>query len=206
MRHRRLLSKGAGSFTSRPARCQGSHPGSASISTSISGATTTCLTRRVGRPTLNHMVKYQGNALDATFAALADPTRRAILARLAGREASVSELARPFAISLPGVHKHLRVLERAGLVAHAKHGRVRRCRLVARPMREAARWIERYRRYLEAQFDALAAYLAQSEPQETAPWPPETGRPPSPPSPSGSDAPSRRRGSGSSGRGRSRKR
>src|SRR2546422_8745573 len=137
MRHRRLLSKGAGSFTSRPARCQGSHPGSASISTSISGATTTCLTRRVGRPTLNHMVKYQGNALDATFAALADPTRRAILARLAGREVSVSELARPSAISLPGVHKHLRVLERAGLVAHAKHGRVRRCRLVARPMKEA---------------------------------------------------------------------
>src|SRR3989441_3593469 len=157
MRHRRLLSKGAGSFTSRPARCQGSHPGSASISTSISGATTTCLTRRVGRPTLNHMVKYQGNALDATFAALADPTRRAILARLAGREASVSELARPFAISLPGVHKHLRVLERAGLVAHAKHGRLRRCRLVARPMREAARWIERYRRHWEAQLAAPAA-------------------------------------------------
>src|SRR6266566_2390836 len=65
---------------------------SASISTSISGATSTCLTRRVGRPTLNHMVKYEGNALDATFAALADPTRRAILARLAGREAPVSEV------------------------------------------------------------------------------------------------------------------
>src|SRR5437773_5565872 len=166
---------------------------------------TTCLTRRVGRPTLNHMVKYEGNALDATFAALADPTRRAIPARRAGREASVSELARPFAISLPGVHKHLRVLERAGLVAHAKHGRVRRCRLVARPMREAARWIERYRRYWEAQFDALAAYLADPDNQETAPWPPESGNRPSPPSPSGSTAPSRRRGSGSSGRGRSRK-
>src|SRR3989442_2698018 len=206
MRHRRLLSKGAGSFTSRPARCQGSHPGSASIATSISGADTSRLTRRVGRPTLNHMVKYQGNALDATFAALADPTRRAILARLAGREASVSELARPFAISLPGVHKHLRVLERAGLVAHAKHGRVRRCRLVARPMQEAGRWVEAYRRDPEAQFGALAAYIDQPEPQETAPWPPETGRPPSPPSPSGSAAPSRRRGSGSSGRGRSRKR
>src|SRR5437899_1114695 len=204
MRHRRLLSKGAGSFTSRPARCQGSHPGSASISTSISGATTTCLTRRVGRPTLNHMVKYQGNALDATFAALADPTRRAILARLAGREVSVSELARPFAISLPGVHKHLRVLERAGLVAHAKHGRVRRCRLVARPMKEAARWIERYRRYWEAQFDALTAYLAQPEPQEKAAWPPESDS--TPPSPSGSGARSPRRGSASSGRGRRRRR
>src|SRR2546428_6804547 len=170
MRHRRLLSKGAGSFTSRPARCQGAQPccevvqspmtASAAISHSISGATSTCLTRRWGRPTLNHMVKYEGNALDATFAALADPTRRAILARLAGREASVSELARPFAISLPGVHKHLRVLERAGLAAHAKHGRVRRCRLGPRPMREAARWIERDRRHLEAPVDALAGYLA----------------------------------------------
>src|SRR2546426_709140 len=167
---------------------------------------TTCLTRRVGRPTLNHMVKYEKGALDTTFAALADPTRRAILARLAGREASVSELARPFAISLPGVHKHLRVLARAGLVAHAKQGRVRRCRLVARPMREAARWIERYHRYWEAQFDALAAYLAHPENQETASWLPESGSPPSPRSPSGSTARSRRRGSGSSERGRSRKR
>src|SRR5437899_7230718 len=165
---------------------------------------TTCLTRRVGRPTLNRMVKYEGNALDATFAALADPTRRAILARLAGREASVSELARPFAISLPGVHKHLRVLERAGLVAHAKHGRVRRCRLVARPMKEAARWIERYRRYWETQFDALAAYLAQPKPQEKAAWPPESDS--TPPSPSGSGARSPRRGSASSGRGRRRRR
>jgi len=140
--------------------------------------------------------------LSATFAALADPTRRAILARLAAREASVSELARPFAMSLPGVHKHLRVLARAGLVAHAKHGRVRRCRLVARPMRDAARWIERYRRFWEAHFDALAAYLAQSDTQEKSAWPPERG---SPPSPSGSAAPSRPRGTGSSGRGRRRR-
>src|SRR5436190_4316429 len=125
---------------------------------------TTCLTRRVGRPTLNHMVKYEGNALDATFAALADPTRRAILARLASREASVTELARPFRISLPGVHKHLRVLERAGLLAHTKHGRVRRCRLRAQPMKDAARWIERYRRFWEYQFDALAKYLEASNP------------------------------------------
>src|SRR5213593_2178627 len=164
---------------------------------------TTCLTRRVGRPTLNHMVKHAHRALDATFAALADPTRRAILARLAAREASVSELARPFAMSLPGVHKHLRVLERAGLVAHAKHGRVRRCRLVARPMKDAARWIERYRRFWEAQFDALAAYLAQPDHQETSAWPPESG---TPPSPSGSAAPSKPRGSGSSARGRRRRR
>jgi len=150
---------------------------------------------------LNHMVKYGDPALDATFAALADPTRRAILARLATIPvASVTELARPFRMSLPGVHKHLRVLERAGLVAHAKQGRVRRCRLVARPMKDAARWIERYRRFWEAQFDALAAYLAQPNAQESSAWPPDKSS--SPTSPSGSGAASRRRGSASSGRGR----
>ncbi|HZI21881.1 MAG TPA: metalloregulator ArsR/SmtB family transcription factor, partial [Gemmatimonadales bacterium] len=132
------------------------------------------------------MVKYRDAALDATFSALADPTRRAILARLATREASVTELARPFRISLPGVHKHLGVLERAGLVAHAKHGRVRRCRLVARPMKDAARWIERYRRFWEAQFDALAAYLAEPNEQETPAWPPKSDS--TPPSPSASGA------------------
>jgi DNA-binding transcriptional ArsR family regulator len=145
------------------------------------------------------MVNSRQTALDATFAALSDPTRRAILARLATREASLTELARPFRMSLPAIHKHLRVLERAGLLAHAKHGRVRRCRLVARPMKGAARWIERYRRFWEAQFDALAAYLAQPNQQETPAWPPESDS--SPPSPSGSDAPSRHRRSASSGRG-----
>src|SRR5207244_3105043 len=149
------------------------------------------------------MVKYDGPALDATFAALADPTRRAILAQLATRDASLTELARPFRISLPGVHKHLRVLERAGLVAHAKQGRIRRCRLVARPLKDVARWIDRYRRFLEEQFDALATYLAQSNPQETRAWPPASSN--APPSPSGSGARSRRRGSASSGRGRRRK-
>jgi DNA-binding transcriptional ArsR family regulator len=150
------------------------------------------------------MVKHGRARLDATFAALSDPTRRAILARLAGREASLSELARPFGISLPGVHKHLRVLERAGLVTRATRGRVRRCRLVARPMREAARWIERYRRFWEAQFDALAHYLAQPDTQELVSWPPEHVSPR--PSPSASVAPSPRRGSGSFARGRRRRR
>src|SRR2546430_7581310 len=118
------------------------------------------------------MVKYGDPALDATFAALADPTRRAILAQLANtREASVAELARRFRMPLPGVHKHWRVLERAGLVAHAKQGRIRRCRLVARPMKDVARWIERYRRFWEAQFDALAVYLAQPNAQESPAWP-----------------------------------
>jgi len=147
------------------------------------------------------MVKYYDPALDATFAALADPTRRAILARLAHtREASVTELARPFRMSLPGVHKHLRVLERAGLVAHAKQGRVRRCRLVARPMKDVARWIERYRRFWEAQFDALAVYLAQPNAQESSAWPPDKSG--SSPSRSDSGAVSRRRGSASSEHGR----
>ncbi|MGH7546897.1 MAG: ArsR/SmtB family transcription factor [Gemmatimonadales bacterium] len=148
------------------------------------------------------MVKYEDRALDITFAALADPTRRAILARLAGRDASVTELARPFRISLPAVHKHLGVLERAGLIARQKHGRVRRCRLVARPMKSAARWIERYRRFWEQQLDALAAYLAQSNNQETPPWPPESD---GPPSPSDSGAPLTRPRRGSSEPGRRRK-
>jgi DNA-binding transcriptional ArsR family regulator len=147
------------------------------------------------------MVNHSSADLDAVFAALADPTRRAILAQLATHEASVTELARPFHISLPGVHKHLRVLERAGLLGHAKQGRVRRCRLQARPMRNAARWIERYRRFWEHQFDALATYLAATEPEETFPWPLSNSAPP----PSRSDAPSKRPASGSSGRGRRRK-
>src|SRR5256885_2039516 len=152
------------------------------------------------RSILNRMVKYGDPALDATFAALADPTRRAILAQLANtREASVTELARPFRMSLPGVHKHLRVLERAGLVAHAKQGRIRRCRLVARPMKDAARWIERYRRFWETQFDALAAYLAQPNAQESSAWPPDKSS--GPPSRSGSGARSRRGRSAASGRG-----
>jgi DNA-binding transcriptional ArsR family regulator len=151
------------------------------------------------------MVNYEDQRLDATFAALADPTRRAILARLARHDASVSELARPFRISLPGVHKHLGVLERAGLVAHTKDGRVRRCRLVRgpSPMQDAARWIERYRRFWEARFDALARYLAHSDPEETPQWPPDSN--PKPPSPSGSSATSRRPPPGSSAPGRRRR-
>jgi DNA-binding transcriptional ArsR family regulator len=151
------------------------------------------------------MVNYERSRLDAVFAALADPTRRAILARLARREASVSELARPFRMSLPGVHKHLRVLERAGLLTQTKRGRVRRCRLQANAMRNAARWIERYRRFWEQQFDALATYLEATEPKETASWPPLPPPPDPAPSRSSSGARSAPPGSGSSVRGRRRK-
>jgi DNA-binding transcriptional ArsR family regulator len=112
------------------------------------------------------MVNYSYNSLDKTFAALADPTRRAILARLARGEASVTELAEPFNISLPAVSKHLRVLEKAGLLAREREGRVHRCRLVVAPMKDAAEWIAFYQRFWEGQFDALADYLTESTKKE----------------------------------------
>jgi DNA-binding transcriptional ArsR family regulator len=98
-------------------------------------------------------------ALDAAFGALADPTRRAILARLALGEATVTELAAPFPVSLPAVSKHLRVLESAGLLRREIDGRVHRCRLAPQPMKDAAAWIETYKIFWEAQFDSLANYL-----------------------------------------------
>jgi DNA-binding transcriptional ArsR family regulator len=108
-------------------------------------------------------------ALDATFAALADPTRRAILARLAGGEASVTELARPFAMSQPAISKHLKVLERAGLVARGRDAQRRPVRLVARPLAEARDWIEGYRRFWEARFDRLDALLERLETETEEP-------------------------------------
>ena len=99
--------------------------------------------------------------LDLTFGALADPTRRAILARLSRGEATVGELAEPFAVSRPAISKHLRVLERAGLVRRARDGRISRCELDAEPMREASEWVENYRQFWEGQLDSLARYLEQ---------------------------------------------
>jgi DNA-binding transcriptional ArsR family regulator len=97
--------------------------------------------------------------LDATFAALADPTRRAILARLASGEASVNELARPFAMSQPAISKHLKVLERAGLIARGRDAQRRPCRLEAAPLADATQWLERYRRFWEASLDRLDGLL-----------------------------------------------
>ncbi len=97
--------------------------------------------------------------LDLVFGALADATRRQILARLAKGEATVGELAAPFEISRPAISKHLRVLERAGLVHRTRDGRLRRCELEAEPMREASAWVERYREFWEDRLDALAEYL-----------------------------------------------
>ena len=99
------------------------------------------------------------DALDRVFAALADPTRRAILDRLAGGEVTVGELAEPFAMSRPAISKHLDVLERAGLVHRIPDGRVNRCRLDGQPMRDAVEWMERYRAYWDDQLDRLARFL-----------------------------------------------
>jgi DNA-binding transcriptional ArsR family regulator len=107
------------------------------------------------------MVKHSGDGLDATFSALADPTRRAILSRLAGGDRSVGELAAPFRISAPAISRHLRVLESAGLLSRTKHGRVHRCRLEAEAMREATEWMARYRAFWEGELDALERYLAE---------------------------------------------
>ena len=97
--------------------------------------------------------------LDATFAALADPTRRAILARLASGQASVTELARPFTMSQPAISKHLKVLERAGLISHGRDAQRRPRRLEAKPLAEATKWLERYRRFWEANYRRLDAVL-----------------------------------------------
>ena len=97
--------------------------------------------------------------LDTTFAALADPTRRAILARLASGEASVTELAEPFAMSLPAISKHLKVLERAGLIARGREAQWRPCRLEAAPLKQAADWLEHYRRFWDQSLDRLEDYL-----------------------------------------------
>ncbi|MHB1220027.1 MAG: ArsR/SmtB family transcription factor [Alphaproteobacteria bacterium] len=104
--------------------------------------------------------------LSATFAALADPTRRAILARLSLGETSVSELAAPFEISLPAVSKHLKVLERAGLVARGREAQWRPCRIDAGPLREVADWLEHYRRFWEQSLDRLDEYLKELQSKE----------------------------------------
>src|SRR5262245_7817109 len=115
------------------------------------------------------MVNYMPvDQLTVTFAALADPTRRAILARLAGGEASVTELAEPFDVSMPAISKHLKVLERAGLIARGREAQWRPCRLQPAPLKDVSEWIERYRRMWESRFDRLDDYLRelQSKPKK----------------------------------------
>jgi DNA-binding transcriptional ArsR family regulator len=113
------------------------------------------------------------DALSSTFAALADPTRRAILERLARGESSVVKLAEPFQISLPGFSKHLKVLEHAGLIQRTRYAQWRPCRLAPAPLKDVADWINHYRRFWEQSFDRLEAYIAklQQESGEAAPIP-----------------------------------
>ncbi len=107
--------------------------------------------------------------LDATFTALADPTRRAILARLSRSEASVAELAAPFAMSQPAISKHLKMLERAGLITRGRDAQRRPCRLVGEPLGNASAWLEHYRTFWEQSFDRLDALLERMTAAETKP-------------------------------------
>lgn len=116
---------------------------------------------------INQMVKYVPRTLNQTFAALADPTRRRILAQLARGDRRVTDLARPHAMSLPAISKHLRVLEKAGLLRRRRYGRVHQMRLDAKPLKQAARWVEEYRKFWEGSLDRLAEYLEkQNQPLE----------------------------------------
>ena len=108
------------------------------------------------------MVKYPSNALDRTFAALADPTRRRILAHLARGDHRVTDLARPHAMSLPAISKHLRVLEKAGLLRRRRYGRVHEMQLEAEPLKHAAEWVAKYRKFWEGSLDRLAEYLEKT--------------------------------------------
>ena len=116
------------------------------------------------------MVKYSSKSLNRTFAALADPTRRRILANLARGDKRVTHLARPHAMSLPAVSKHLRVLEKAGLLRRRRYGRVHEMQLEAKPLKQAAQWVEEYRKFWEGSLDRLADYL-----EKTSKQPPKKG-------------------------------
>ncbi len=111
---------------------------------------------------VNQMVKYAPNVLNRTFAALADPTRRRILEHLARGDRCVTDLARPHRMSLPAVSKHLRVLEKAGLLRRRRYGRVHEMQLEAKPLKEAAQWVEEYRKFWEGSLDRLAEYLEKA--------------------------------------------
>src|SRR5205085_5682029 len=108
------------------------------------------------------MVKYSSKNLNRTFAALADPTRRRILAHLARGNRCVTDLARPHAMSLPAISKHLRVLEKAGLLRRRRYGRVHEIKLEAKPLQQAAKWVEEYRKFWEGSLDRLAEYLEKT--------------------------------------------
>jgi DNA-binding transcriptional ArsR family regulator len=145
------------------------------------------LDRFVHEVLLNHMVKYH-HSLDATFAALGDPTRRSILTTLQRGQASVTDLVRPHKISMPAIMKHLAVLEQAGLISQQKVGRVRMCRLTVAPMQQAADWLSLYRVFWDNQLDSLEKFLNQPQQEEIVPC-----RKPSPRQPSAHKPPQRPR-------------
>jgi len=118
-----------------------------------------CCTLETTLLIVNQMVKYSPTTLNRTFAALADPTRRRLLAHLARGDRRVTDLARPHAMSLPAVSKHLRVLEKAGLLRRRRYGRVHEMQLDAKPLQQAAKWVEEYRKFWEGSLDRLAEYL-----------------------------------------------
>jgi DNA-binding transcriptional ArsR family regulator len=124
------------------------------------------LTRYLTLWLLNRVVSNLESQLSSTFNALADPTRRAILDRLASGQATVSELAEPFEMSGPAISKHLKVLERAGLIQRGREAQWRPCRLVAAPLKDAAEWLEEYRRFWEESFDRLDEYLRELQANE----------------------------------------
>jgi len=109
------------------------------------------------------MVKYPPATLNRTFAALADPTRRRILAHLSRGDRCVTDLARPHAMSLPAISKHLRVLEKAGLLRRRRYGRVHEIQLQAKPLKQAAQWVEEYRKFWEGSLDRLAEFLEKTD-------------------------------------------
>jgi len=115
----------------------------------------------------NRMVKYSSRTLNRTFAALADPTRRRILAHLARGDQRVTHLAKPHAMSLPAISKHLRVLEKAGLLRRRRYGRIHEMRLDAKPLQQAAQWVEEYRKFWQGSLDRLAEYL-EKETRQTS--------------------------------------
>jgi len=120
-----------------------------------------CMIKKL-RLILNQMVKYSSGRLNRTFAALADPTRRRMLEQLAGGELCVTALARPHSMSLPAISKHLRVLEKAGLLRRRRYGRVHEMQLEAKPLKQAAQWVEEYRKFWEGSLDRLAEYLEKT--------------------------------------------
>jgi DNA-binding transcriptional ArsR family regulator len=140
------------------------------------------------------MVKYSSEPLDAVFAALADPTRRRVVAELASGSRPVTELARPFPMSLPGFMKHLRILEDAGLIEREKQGRVVSCTLSADPMKKASDWLDDTREFWEKRLDALARFLYHQ--QETKQWRTPKRRSGRPSHSSASSTRSRRRSGG----------